>query len=61
MTRSDVHDSVSVAAMLGRINRRLGRVDGDGAYAGGPTRRAVAGIAKRCPTPRACSGRGRRT
>jgi transposase len=27
--------------MLGRINARLGRVYGDGAYAGGPTHRAV--------------------
>ncbi len=42
MTRSDVHDSVPVPAMLGRITGRLGRVYGDGAYAGGPTHRAVA-------------------
>jgi hypothetical protein len=42
LTRSDVHDSVPVPAMLGRIEGRLGRVYGDAAYAGGPTYRAVA-------------------
>ncbi len=42
ITRSDVHDSVPVAGMLGRIAGRIGRVYGDGAYAGGPTYRAVA-------------------
>ena len=42
LTRSDVHDTVPVPAMLGRIAGRLGRVYGDGAYAVGPTHRAVA-------------------
>jgi transposase len=42
LTRSDVHDTVPVPAMLGRITGRLGRVYGDGAYASGPTHRAVA-------------------
>ena len=42
LTRSEVHDTVPVPAMLGRINGRLKRVYGDGAYAGGPTYRAVA-------------------
>jgi hypothetical protein len=42
LTRSEVHDTVPVPAMLGRITGRLGRVYGDGAYAGGPTYRAVA-------------------
>ena len=42
LTRSDVHDTVPVPAMLGRIAGRLRRVYGDGAYAGGPTYRAVA-------------------
>ena len=41
LTRSDVHDTVPVLAMLGRINGRLKRMYGDGAYAGGPTHRAV--------------------
>ncbi len=42
LTRSDVHDSVPVPALLGAIDGDLGRVYGDGAYAGGPTHRAVA-------------------
>jgi hypothetical protein len=42
LARSDVHDSLPVPGMLGRIAGRLGRVYGDGAYAGGPTYRAVA-------------------
>ncbi len=42
LTRSDVHDTRPVPAMLGRIAGRLGRVYGDGAYAGAPTHRAVA-------------------
>lgn len=42
LTRSEVHDTVPVPAMLGRITGRLGRVYGDGAYAGEPTYRAVA-------------------
>jgi hypothetical protein len=42
LTHSDVHDTVPVPAMLGRINARLERVYGDGAYAGGPAHRAVA-------------------
>jgi len=42
LTRSEVHDTVPVPRMLGRIKGRLGRVYGDGAYAGGPTYRAVA-------------------
>lgn len=42
LTRSGVHDSVPVPAMLGRVEGRLGRVYGDGAYAGGPAHRAVA-------------------
>jgi hypothetical protein len=41
-TRSEVHDTVPVPAMLGRIEGRLGRVYGDGTYAGEPTHRAVA-------------------
>jgi DDE family transposase len=41
LTRSDVHDTVPVSAMLGRITGRLGRVYGDGAYAGGPAHSAV--------------------
>jgi hypothetical protein len=41
MTRSDVHDTVPVPALLGRITGRIGRVYGDAAYAGGPTYRAV--------------------
>ncbi len=42
LTRSDVHDTVPVPALLGRIAGRIGRVWGDAAYAGGPTYRAVA-------------------
>ncbi len=42
LTLSGVHDTRPVPAMLGRIAGRLGRVYGDGAYAGGPTHRAVA-------------------
>ena len=42
LTRSEAHDTVPVPAMLGRIAGRIGRVYGDGAYAGGPTHRAVA-------------------
>ena len=42
LTRSDVHDTVPVPHMLGRVDGRLGCVYGDGAYAGGPTYRAVA-------------------
>ena len=42
LTHLDVHDTVPVPAMLGRIAGRLGRVYGDGAYAGGPTHRTVA-------------------
>jgi Transposase DDE domain len=42
LTRSDVHDSMPVPGMLGRIAGRLDCVYGDGAYAGGPTHRAVA-------------------
>ena len=41
LTRSDVHDTVPVPAMLGRIEGRLGRVYGDSAHAGGPTYRTV--------------------
>ena len=41
LTRSDVHDCVLVPAMLGRIEGLIGRVYGDGAYAGGPTYHAV--------------------
>jgi hypothetical protein len=41
ITRADVHDSVPVPGMLGRIAGRIGRVYGDGVYAGGPTYRAV--------------------
>jgi len=36
LTRSEVHDTVPVPAMLGWIEGRLKRVCGDGAYAGGP-------------------------
>ncbi len=42
LTRSDVHDSVPVSSLLGNIEGQIGRVYGDGAYAGGPTYRAVA-------------------
>jgi hypothetical protein len=42
LTPSDVHDARPVPAMLGRIAGRLGRIHGDGAYAGGPAHRAVA-------------------
>ena len=42
LTRSEVHDTVPVPAMLARTEGRLGRVYGDGAHAGGPTHRAVA-------------------
>ena len=42
LTRSDVHDTVPVLGLLGRISGRLRRVYGDGAYAGGPTHRVVA-------------------
>lgn len=42
LTRSRVHDSVPVPGMLTRIAGRIGRVYGDGAYAGGPAHRAVA-------------------
>jgi IS5 family transposase len=38
----DVHDTRPVPAMLARVGGRIGRVYGDGAYAGGPTHRAVA-------------------
>ena len=42
LTRSDVHDSAPVPALLNAIEGDLGRVYGDGAYAGAPTYRAVA-------------------
>ncbi len=42
LTRSDMHDTVPVPGMLGRIAGRLRRVYGDGAYSGGPTHRVVA-------------------
>ncbi len=42
LARSDVHDTVPVPALLGRITGRIGRVYGDAAYTGGPTYRAVA-------------------
>jgi hypothetical protein len=42
LTRSDVHDTVPIPAMLERITERIGRGYGDAAYAGGPTYRAVA-------------------
>lgn len=42
LTRSGVHDTRPVPAMLARIGGGLRRVYGDGAYAGGPTHRAVA-------------------
>lgn len=42
LTRSATHDTVPVPAMLARVAGRVGRVYGDGAYAGGPTHRAVA-------------------
>jgi IS5 family transposase len=42
LTRSDVHDTVPVPALLDRITGRIGRVYGDAAYAGGPTYVAVA-------------------
>jgi DDE family transposase len=48
VTPSDVHDTRPVPAMLGRIAGRVGRVYGDGAYAGGPTHRAVTGR-RQCP------------
>jgi len=51
LTRSDVHDSVPAPAMLGRIVGRLDCVRGDGAYAGGPTYRAV--VEHRQPLPNA--------
>ena len=41
LTRSDVHATVPVPALLERISGRIGRVYGDTAYAGGPTCRAV--------------------
>ncbi|WP_376100802.1 transposase (plasmid) [Roseomonas sp. CCTCC AB2023176] len=37
LTRSDVHDTVPVPALLDRVAGRIGRVYGDAAYAGGPT------------------------
>lgn len=43
LTRAEVHDAVPVPAMLDRIEGRIGRVYGDGAYAGGRTYSAVAG------------------
>ncbi len=42
LTRSDVHDTVPVPALLSRITGRICRVYGDAAYAGGPTYRVVA-------------------
>lgn len=42
VTPSDVHDTRPVPALLGRIAGRLGRVNGDVAYAIGPAHRAVA-------------------
>ena len=41
LTRSGVHDTAPVPALLDRITGRIGRVYGDAAYAGGPTCRAV--------------------
>ena len=49
LTRSGVHDSVPVPALLGRIDRDLGRVCGDGAYAGAPAHRAVGGRRQALP------------
>ena len=48
LTRSDVHDTRPVPGLLARIGGRIGRVYGDGAYAGGPTHRAVA-ERRQCP------------
>ena len=42
LTLSEAHDTRPVTGMLARIGGRIGRVYGDGAYAGGPTHRAVA-------------------
>jgi hypothetical protein len=42
LTRSDVHDTMSVPSLLDQITGRIGRVYGDAAYAGGPTYRAIA-------------------
>jgi len=42
LTISKVHDTMPVPTLLSRIDGRLRRVYGDGAYAGGPTHRAVA-------------------
>src|SRR4051812_6040847 len=61
LTRSDVHDTVLVAGMLGRIAGPLRRVYGDGAYAGGQHIGRSPSAVRRCPTPRACSGPKRPT
>ena len=60
VTRSNVHDTVPVPAMLGRIAGRLGRVYGDGAYAVGPAHRAVAHTDRPCRTRRGCPAPRRR-
>lgn len=49
LTPSRVRDTVPVPTLLGRITGRLRRVYGDGAYAGGPTHRAVAERLQRLP------------
>jgi hypothetical protein len=51
LTASDVHDTRPVPGMLARVGGRIGRVYGDGAYAGGPMHRAVA--ERRQPLPNA--------
>ncbi|MFC0387229.1 IS5 family transposase [Muricoccus vinaceus] len=42
LTRSDVHDTVPVPALLDRVTGWIGRVYGEAAYAGRPTYRVVA-------------------
>ena len=61
LTRSDVHDSVPVPALLSGIEGDLGRVYGDGAYATDRCTAPWPGADSRCPTPRAYSGQGRPT
>jgi DDE family transposase len=61
LTRSDVHDTVPVPAMPGRIAGRLGRVHGAAPTRAGRRTGSSSGVVRGCRTPRASSGRRRPT
>ncbi|TSD82583.1 IS5 family transposase [Mycobacterium sp. KBS0706] len=51
LTRSGVHDSKAVPALLARIDGRIGRVYGDGAYDGSPTYQVLIDRRQALPIP----------